>query len=400
MKEPGPLQVGCITPDPELLFGASKSLLLLLRYLPVERLRVSLAAFTGGALCRHFAASGMPASAIFRPGERRWYESRGRLAKLTRLTVETRMAVSRITSFLRGCRARVAYVNTVQLGSPIFGARWAGLPCVVHMRENPMHLLGRHLDDRLRLHVLRKIPRLFICNSRASADVLGGLGIGSERIVVIHNAVDTVRFAPGAVDGASVRAQLGLPAEARLIVTVTRISPEKGVDDLLDAAACLLPGLPDCHLAVVGGPLEGSYFTSAIASRLQAAALQGRVHFPGYAEDPRPWLAAADVVVVPSHMESFGRVNLEAMAMGRPVVATRVGGIPEVVEEGHTGLLVPARDPTALAEAVEALLRDAEQRTRFGEAGRARAVKHFSAETCARAIADVLVDAANRKRRD
>ena len=360
---------------------------------------MQVATFTQGALHRELAARGRPASVILRRDERYWYKLRGRPLRLIRLATESAMIVSRVVGFLRGCRARVAYINTVEFGSPVAGARRAGLPCVVHMRENPEHLLGRHFDDRMRLRILRNVPCRFICNSRASAAVLARLGVRSERVAVIHNAVDAARFAPGAVDGGAVRAQLGLPAQARLVVTVTRISPEKGVDDLLDAAAGLFHKLPDCHLAVVGGPLDGDYFASAIAPRLQAVALRGRVHLPGYAEDPRPWLAAADLVVVPSRLEPFGRVSLEAMAMARPVVATRAGGIPEVVEDGRTGLLVPGFDPAALAEAMETMLRDAQRRARFGQAGRLRAVERFSPSACARAIADVLCDAAQCRKR-
>jgi glycosyltransferase involved in cell wall biosynthesis len=102
-----------------------------------------------------------------------------------------------------------------------------------------------------------------------------------------------------------------------------------------------------------------------------------RVHFPGIVADVRAWLACCDVFVTPSSREGLPTVLLEAMAMGRPVVASRVGGIPEIVIDGESGLLVPASAPEILAQAIDSLLRDPARGMRMGQAGQARVVAQF-----------------------
>jgi glycosyltransferase involved in cell wall biosynthesis len=108
--------------------------------------------------------------------------------------------------------------------------------------------------------------------------------------------------------------------------------------------------------------------------------LQRVVTFAGWQADVAPWLASFDVFVLPSRGEHFGRVLVEAMALGKPVVATDAGGVPEIVRDGETGLLAPPADPAALAAAVARLVEDAAQRARLGEAGRRRAADEFSLE--------------------
>jgi glycosyltransferase involved in cell wall biosynthesis len=130
------------------------------------------------------------------------------------------------------------------------------------------------------------------------------------------------------------------------------------------------------HVVIVGeGPER---------ARLEAQAahlgLAEQVHFVGHQQDVRPWLAAFDVCVLSSDWEGMSNAILEAMAAGLPVVATAVGGTPEVVVDGVTGFLVPPRDPQALADAILRLLRDPDLRRRMGEAGRAHVTEHFSVE--------------------
>jgi glycosyltransferase involved in cell wall biosynthesis len=175
-------------------------------------------------------------------------------------------------------------------------------------------------------------------------------GADPARIRAIPNGCDATIFHPQ--DRAAARAALGLDADAEWVVYVGRLVPEKGLRELLDAAAALAPQRPRLRIALVGdGPMHAE-----LESRI-AADPALRVTMPG-AQGPHEvarWMAAADLVTLPSYSEGHPNVLVEALACGRPVVATPVGGIPEVVDE-DCGLLVPARDPAALAEGLREAL--------------------------------------------
>jgi glycosyltransferase involved in cell wall biosynthesis len=171
-------------------------------------------------------------------------------------------------------------------------------------------------------------------------------------------------------------------------VVAASLSPRKGVDVLLRALA----RLSDASLVVVGsGPDEPEL--RALAGSL---GLDDRVHWVGWSDTPRSYIAAVDVLAVPSREEALPLVILEAMLAGRPVVASAVGSVDEAVVDGATGRLVPPDDPAALADALGALVADAETRERMGACGRQRAVERFSLEAMARsyeALYDRLVTA-------
>ena len=184
-----------------------------------------------------------------------------------------------------------------------------------------------------------------------------------KKIVVIPNGVDLERFR--GVQPASTAA-LELPGPGPILGSVGRLSPKKGQATLLEAAALVLRRRPDVTFVLVGdGPQRAEL--GAHAERL---GLDGRLRFLGLVEDPIPLLPRMDIFVLPSHMEGMSNALLEAMAAGRPVVATNVGGNAEVVQDGVTGLLVPPRDPQRLAEALLTLLDDPARAAAMGAAGR------------------------------
>lgn len=175
----------------------------------------------------------------------------------------------------------------------------------------------------------------------------------------------------GADTLAEARRARGIPEHVRLIVVVARLRAEKGVDVLIHALTHL--HARDTHVLVIGsGPDEA-------ALRDQAQHAPVPVHFIGHQRDGVDlWIAAADVVAMPSRREAFGRVTLEAMAAGRPLVASRVGGLVDAVVDGETGMLVPPEDPPALAAALDRVLGDAVLTGRLGAAGRARYEAHYT----------------------
>lgn len=190
-----------------------------------------------------------------------------------------------------------------------------------------------------------------------------------ERATMIYNAVDISRVSCDQAAGLAFRKKYGMPEDCPLVVQVSWIIPQKGIPTLLEAAKLVLEQCKNAHFALVG---EGSYRDeySHLAARL---GIQANVTWTGVVQDPlaEGVYAAADVVCQASDWEEiFGWVIAEAMASKRPVVATRVGGIPELVQDGETGFLVTRRDASQLAKRILVLLKDNALRERMGLAGR------------------------------
>lgn len=207
-------------------------------------------------------------------------------------------------------------------------------------------------------------------------------GIGRpEQFVSIPSGVELAAFEPARDRAAAVRAALGLPRGARVLGTVGRLEPVKGHRHLLDAFGELAPRFPDLCLVLVG---DGELLPELQA---YAAALGGadRVRFPGWWDDVPGLLGALDLFALPSLNEGMGRALVEAMAAGLPIVASRAGGIPEVLDGGAAGLLVEPASAGALARGIETLLLDPALGARLGRAARARAPR-YSVETMLRKI--------------
>lgn len=196
----------------------------------------------------------------------------------------------------------------------------------------------------------------------------------AEKATVVHNGIPLPQ--PADEPPARVRAALGIPATAPLIVTAGRLERQKGLVYLLDALAQIRVELPAARCLIVGdGPLR-----SSLEARAASLGLGDAVHFAGWRTDVAQLVQASDVFCLPSLWESFGLVLVEAMALGKPIVASGVDGVPEVVAAGETGLLVPPGSPSALAAALLAVLRDPELGRRLGAAGQRRAVSNFALE--------------------
>jgi glycosyltransferase involved in cell wall biosynthesis len=191
----------------------------------------------------------------------------------------------------------------------------------------------------------------------------------ARRIRVVHNGIDSVPLRPSS---GGARAPEHSP-RAPVICTVARLQPGKGIDVLIDAMVPVKAQYPMAKLVVVGtGPMA-----APLVERARALGLTENVEFLGEISDPGRVLDQADAFILPSLAESFPYVVLEAMAAGLPIVASDVGGIPEAVVSGQSGLLVPAGDPAALGAAIIALLADPSLRTRLGLAARERVISSF-----------------------
>lgn len=197
--------------------------------------------------------------------------------------------------------------------------------------------------------------------------------IRADKATVIHNGVDTERYVPAATGARDATSPVVLGCVARL-------SDEKRHCDLIDALGELVNRGHDVRLDLVG---DGT-LRDALTSQVSRLGLGERVAFLGSRDDVPELLHRLDLFVLPSRFEGLPLTVLEAMATGLPVVATRVGSLDEVVEEGRNGLLVPAEDPAALADALEKLVTDADLRERMGREGRTLAESTFSLSAAAR----------------
>ena len=236
-----------------------------------------------------------------------------------------------------------------------------------------------------------------LVNAEAVKDWLIDEGYDESNIVVIRNGVDMTRF-QAAPAGERIRHELGLPAEAPLVTVVSRLTRLKGIENFLEAAAALKPRYPDARFLVVGetSPHDRPYLKELtdLAERLGVA---DRVIFTGLRSDVPALLGCASVAVMPSLNEALSNVLLESMAAGAPVVATRVGGTPEALLDGETGLLVAPGDSGAIATSVARLLDDRALAGRLGRAASDLIADKFSVERMVRATEQLYANLLARK---
>lgn len=233
-----------------------------------------------------------------------------------------------------------------------------------------------------------------VANSRASANALVEQGGDERKVRVVYNGLDPSPFdAVRPADVAALKGELRLNGHP-LVGLFGRLAEWKGQHVALRAIA----QLPEVHLLLVGDALFGEH---AYAERLrhQAAELgiAGRVHFLGFRPDIPALMRLVTVVVHTSTSpEPFGRVIVEGMLARRPVIATRAGGVGEILADGHTGLLVPPGDPRALARAIAGLLGDRERAERLAAAGRAHAEQRFTVQAMVQAMSGIMEEVAHR----
>ncbi|MBY0527654.1 MAG: glycosyltransferase [Gemmataceae bacterium] len=272
--------------------------------------------------------------------------------------------VPSLTRLLRELRPHV--VHTHQIGVLLYAgpaARLAGVPAVVHT-EHGKHYARRRTRWLGRLAALTA-DRFFCVSSDIAAEVAARCVVPKRKLCVVANGIDTWRFASSS-DRAALRQSWNIPASALVIGTVGRLAEVKRQDVLLAAFARVRKQRPDAHLLLVGdGPLRD--LLRQLAERLDVARF---VHFAGYQPHPEQFLQGMDVFALTSRSEGMPLAVLEAWAAGVPVVASRVGGLPEMVND-QIGVLFPPGDEAALARALESLLTNPVRARHLAEAAQA-----------------------------
>ena len=249
-------------------------------------------------------------------------------------------------------------------------------PPLVAARRVDFHLRGSSLSR----WKYRQVD-CFLCASEAIRQMLIGDGVPAARAVTVHEGIDLERVE--AAPPANLHAELWLPHQAPIVGNVAALVAHKGQRHLVEAARLVLPQVPDARFVIAG---EGE-LRPALERQIKDHHLEKHVLLAGFRPDVLSLHKAFDIFVMSSVTEGLGTSLLDAMAAGKPVVATTAGGIPEVVVDGETGFLVPPRDHDAMAGAIVTLLKDDALRQRMGEAGRARVRRIFSAD---RMVQDTL----------
>jgi sugar transferase (PEP-CTERM/EpsH1 system associated) len=302
----------------------------------------------------------------------------------------------RLRRLLRGLRPDIVHTRNLATLEAQVTAAVSG----VHARVHGEHgwdvgdLDGSRGKNRLMRRLVRPLVGQYIALSRHQMDYLTrSVGVRPERLTHVCNGVDIARFSPRPPDWRSPLPEGFATPDSIVIGTVLRMQTVKAPEDLVRAFILLrerLPKLfPRLRLVMVG---DGPLF-EPVSRMLAEAEVDGQAWLPGAREDVPDLMRAMDVFVLPSLAEGICNTILEAMATGLPVIATDVGGNPDLVAAGETGTLVPAGEPQVMADALVDYITDADRREREGSAARSRAEKEFSMEVMVRGYMDVYARA-------
>ena len=272
-------------------------------------------------------------------------------------------------------RHRVSLIHAHLLGSGVYGTL-AGLPRVVPVVctfHGTGDITGRERFLGLKLRILaRPWNRFVFVTDSLRRELLSRHALPPANARVVHNGIDPTFPKPTGEE----RAELGIPPDVPLVGAIGNVRPAKDYPTLLRAAALLRERGSRAHWLVLGHASDAAM--ADLRALRTALGLDGYVTFTGFRSDARRFLSILDVFVTSSSSEGFSLSTVEALWVGRPVVATRSGGPQEIVRDGETGRLVPIRSPQALADGVEALLRDRPRALRLGESGQRDVRERFS----------------------
>jgi glycosyltransferase involved in cell wall biosynthesis len=299
----------------------------------------------------------------------------------------------------------VLHANSIRAGLLACFARTIGGPAVVvHVHDV---LPSGPMSRLVRSTLMRRATALVAVSEFTRAAFVSGLPPSGTPFPVIHNPLDIEGLIAQAPERASARAKLGLPALAPILGIVGQITPWKGHDTVIRAIPQVLEVFPDAQLLIVGEPRfvdpSTRYDNRAYRARLEAMVedlgLTHAVRFLGHRDDVPVIMRALDLLLLPSSVEPLARVALEAMVLGTPMLATVVGGLPEVIEEGRTGFLAPPGDVAAWTERILALLHDRARLTEVAKQAHNAIVGRVASERYVEQMSSLYAQVASRRSR-
>ncbi|MBI4721803.1 MAG: glycosyltransferase family 4 protein [Candidatus Stahlbacteria bacterium] len=282
--------------------------------------------------------------------------------------------VCRFIRLLKIEKPSLVYTNTQKshlIG--VIASRIARIPCIVHFRD----ILPQNIFIRIWLHILCLFATRIIAISKAVAKELPG----TAKIKVIYNGVKIPQLS-------TLNSQLSTPT----VGYVGQIARWKGIEYFIDSAILITKEFPDTKFVIIGGPIFGDEnYLKELKQRATNLSLNGRVQFLGEKENIMSYMKELDILVHPPIApEPFGRVIIEAGAMGKPVVATNIGAIPEIIEDKVSGILVPPKNASSIAAAVKWLITEPHSTIAMGAKAQERVDKYFNLNKMIREIEDVI----------
>jgi glycosyltransferase involved in cell wall biosynthesis len=290
-------------------------------------------------------------------------------------------AICAMMSIFKNERLHIVHTHTSKAG---FLGRWAAffakVPIIVHTPHG--HVFWGYFNRwKTSLFILlerltaRITDRIITLTEQEKKDHLRFSIAPEGKFTVIHSGVDLTKFTGAGINASGMRKNLGIPENAFVVGTVGRLTAVKGHKYLIEAAAKVVQEKPDAHFAFLGDGELLDEFKKMVYS----LDIENHVHFLGWRPDVAEIMATFDIFVLPSLNEGMGKVLVEAMAMGKPIIASHVGGIPDLVHPGENGFLVPPEDAMAIAEAIKVLYSESEKRRNMGKKGRTIAT-HYGVE--------------------
>ncbi len=342
--------------------GTEQQLLELVKRLDRRRYAPMVCCFRPGRVSREIGALGVPVVTI----RKRWKVDPFLVLSLTRLMRRERIDLVQTYLFTSNTWARLAAIL-------------ARVPVIVSSERN-VDIWEPAFKRRLGCW-LDRWTAVTIVNSEAVKDYLSLKGLPRKKLRVIYNGVDPERFEPSATPE-TIRTELGIPADHAVVGLVARLEPQKDPHTFLRAAAIVAAKCPAVSFLVVGG----GTLERELPGLARELGIADRVIFTGPRRDVPELLAGCDVSVISSLKEGMSNSVMESMAAGKPMVATRVGGNAELIQNGETGLLIPPGDPSSLAGAIQRLLDNASLAQAMGRRAKIRMAERFSVDAMVEAI--------------
>ncbi len=339
--------------------GSERDLLVLLKSLDRHKWEPSVACPGTGPLLHQLHALAIPTYALTLPPWRKLLSF-----------FERHSAVRRLGILIGQLNPAMIHVNDIWwVPHTLRAVRYhlSSLPIVAYVRQEIE-------PAKVRRYGLDQVDAVIAISQQVEQSLIVG-GVSANRVRTLYSGIDLSGKQPQ-TDGQTIRQRAGIPSGAVLLGTVANLFPRKGYEVMLRALPAIIRAVPTVHYMIVGS--DEHHYADRLKQLAQELQIADRVHFVGFQDPVRPFLAALDLYVHPALMEGFGIAVVEAMAMGQAVVATTTGGLPEVVAQGETGLLVPPGDAEALAATVIALLEDTLKRQQMGRKGMVRAQERFS----------------------